>query len=80
MGNKSDLNNFRTVSTDEGISLVEKWGKGCKWKEVSAKYDDGITSTFKEIIPMIEKKRDMEKQRTQNINILKKKSKKCVIQ
>ncbi len=60
IGNKSDLEAFRTVSVEEGISLAEKWGKGCKWREVSAKTDQGIDTLFTEISQLIENKKTIQ--------------------
>ena len=57
IGNKTDLTAFRTVSSEEGISLTENWGKFCKFREVSAKEDQGIKSIFTEISQLIESKK-----------------------
>lgn len=57
IGNKTDLDGFRTVSSDEGLSLAENWGKFCKFREFSAKNDQGINSIYTEISRLIENKK-----------------------
>ena len=81
IGNKTDLTAFRTVSSEEGILLAESWGKFSKFREVSAKNDQGIDSIFTEISRLIENK----KKSPENPKILikpskKKKNLKCQIQ
>ena len=61
MANKKDLTaSFRQVSTSEGVSLTDKWSKNCKWREVSAKTDEGIDEAFFEIIKLIDNKRETD--------------------
>lgn len=72
IGNKTDLAAFRTVSSEEGISLAESWGKFSKFREVSAKNDQGIDSIFTEISHLIENK----KKYPENPKIVTKPSKK----
>ena len=80
IGNKADLEDFRVVSAEEGISLAEKWGNGCKWREVSAKTDQGINSIFSEISELIENKKKSPENCIKLKQKKKKKISKCQIQ
>lgn len=57
LGNKSDLEVGRVVSSRDGAALAEKWSTNCKWREVSAKKDEGIEAAFHDIIKLIDSKR-----------------------
>jgi hypothetical protein len=75
------LDAFRAVSSEEGISLAESWGKFCKFLEVSAKKDQGIDSIFTEISRLIEnKKKSPETTKSDPKSIKKKKKFKCQLQ
>lgn len=81
IGNKTDLDGFRTVSSDEGLSLAENWGKFCKFREVSAKNDHGINSIYTEISRLIEnKKKSPNTPKIVPKDSKKKKNFKCQIQ
>lgn len=80
LGNKSDLGPRRTVGRDEGAALAEKWGRGCGWREASAKMDEGIETAFLEIIKLIEDKRNLNSKSNTIKNNNKNTKKKCILQ
>ncbi|KAL1933903.1 hypothetical protein VTP01DRAFT_7993 [Rhizomucor pusillus] len=53
VGNKSDLNIQRQVSTQEGKDLAEQWG--CPTVETSAKHNENVAKIFDMLIAEIEK-------------------------
>ena len=89
VGNKSDLQ--RKVAEDEALNLADKWKASSrsgnresltKWREVSAKRDDGINEVFSEIVKLIQRKREIEEEKETNETRKKKKrrSSRCLIQ
>ncbi|KAI8390128.1 ferrous iron transporter B [Blakeslea trispora] len=53
VGNKSDLNMQRQVSTQEGQELAQQWN--CPFVETSAKLDENVSKIFDHIIAHIER-------------------------
>ena len=83
LGNKSDLNNFRSVSTNEGIIQANNWN--CKFREASAKIDAGVSEAFIELAEFIQKKRSEKEFLAKNKDKAKKNKfllnrNKCIIQ
>lgn len=94
IGNKNDLT--RTITEEEALSLLDKWtstststssisknNKLVKWREVSAKNDEGINEIFTEIVGLIQRKREIVKENERNArkkDSSKKKKRLCVIQ
>ena len=48
VGNKSDLQEHRQVSAEEGEALAKEWG--CKFYEISAKTNENLDNVFETII------------------------------
>ncbi|KAG2197020.1 ferrous iron transporter B [Mucor mucedo] len=53
VGNKSDLNIQRQVTTQEGLDLAQSWN--CPFVETSAKHDENVSKIFDSLIATIEK-------------------------
>ncbi|EIE75453.1 hypothetical protein RO3G_00157 [Rhizopus delemar RA 99-880] len=53
VGNKSDLNIQRQISTEEGKELAQQWN--CPTIETSAKHDENVSKIFDLLIAQIEK-------------------------
>lgn len=63
VGNKSDL--IRKISQEDALGMIDRWTLNSKeslvkWREVSAKNDDGIDEIFTEIVKLIQRKREIE--------------------
>lgn len=54
-GNKSDLEEERSVTTDEGKELAAKFGEYCKFFETSAKDRHNVDEVFEELVRLINK-------------------------
>ncbi|KAI9259310.1 ferrous iron transporter B [Sporodiniella umbellata] len=53
VGNKTDLNIQRQVTTQEGIELGQAWN--CPFVETSAKHDENVSKIFDSMLATIEK-------------------------
>lgn len=53
VGNKSDLENQRVVTQEDGKALARKLG--CAWTEASAKHNDNVINAFQLVVAEIEK-------------------------
>jgi Ras family protein len=58
VGNKSDLEVQRTVSTEQGREMAKKLG--CAFTEASAKHNDNVISAFQLVVAEIEKELNPE--------------------
>jgi len=56
VGNKCDLESERTVPTEEGRQMAEKWGTG--FVETSAKTGKNVDETFHQLVHLIDKWRE----------------------
>jgi len=54
-GNKSDLEEERSVTTEEGKELAAKFGEYCKFFETSAKERINVDEVFEELVRLINK-------------------------
>lgn len=87
VANKSDLD--RVITEGEALSLLDKWTATTtkeslvKWREVSAKADQGINEIFSEIVKLIQRKREIVRENdlmNRNNKSGKKKKRLCSIQ
>ena len=85
VGNKNDLP--RSILEQEALALTDKWTSSSKeslikWREVSAKKDEGINEIFNEIVKLIQKKREIaeEKEAIEKKNRKKRRGGRCLIQ
>jgi Ras-related protein Rap-1B len=74
VGNKSDMNEARVLTTQQGQDLADKWG--CKFFETSAKTRLNNTEMFAELVTDYQKRQAAAKPKK---NKKSKKSKKCII-
>eukprot|EP01132_Coremiostelium_polycephalum_P004281 gene4281-5355_t len=58
VGNKSDLENERVISRDEGLSLANKWD--CSFVECSGKNNDNVEEVFRQILIEVDKSQQPE--------------------
>jgi GTPase SAR1 family protein len=58
VGNKSDLEVQRTVTTEQGREMAKKLG--CAFTESSAKHNDNVISAFQLVVAEIEKELNPE--------------------
>jgi len=62
VGNKSDLEQQRTVSTEQGKELAKRLG--CAFTEASAKHNDNVISAFQMLVAEIERELNPDSAKT----------------
>jgi len=68
VGNKSDLDEDRVISVEQGEALAKEWG--CQFVECSAKLNDNIVSIFKMLIEEVDKEHAPPPEKKESLCVL----------